>query len=268
MSDSELVKSETTAEMVGFTKGGVQLRNLDEAWRYASLIAKGGDMCPSSFRGKPEAVLAAIQRGAELGLNPMQALTSITVIKGTPTLSGETLLALMNQPGVMKKGKRTKVGWRETGIKELEGFVWSWRDGDDEPLETVFTQAEAVQMKLWGRTGRDGGSTPWVTMPGVMLQWRAVAKHSRRYYSDVSKGLYMTSEMQEVHYPHTDAAPERDVTPPSVAITGASDPLLHGDLVDPPASAAEPVAFSAGDEPADVEPEVDPETGEVIPDFI
>jgi hypothetical protein len=262
MSEKELVKSDKTAEMVEFGKGGVQIRNLDEAWKYASLIAKSGDMCPSSFRGKPEAVLAAIQRGAELGLNPMQALTSITVIKGTPTLSGETLLALMNQPGVMKKGKRTRVGWRDTADGKMEGFVWSWREGDDGPLETTFTQDEAIAMRLWGKKGREGGDTPWITMPGVMLQWRTVAKHSRRYYSDVSKGLYMTSEMQDVHHQDHGPAQERDVTPSAALVTGLKDPLLHVPTKEP----AEPEATSAAGEPVDLE--VDPETGEVIPDHI
>lgn len=263
----EIVKSEATVDMVEFTGKGVALTNLEEAWRYASLISRSGDMCPKSFRGKPEAVLAAIQRGAELGLNPMQSLTSITVIHGTPTLSGETLLALMNQPGVMKKGKRSKVGWRGEG-DATEGFCWTWREGDDEPFESVFTVAEAKQAKLWMRKGREGGDTPWITMPGVMLQWRSVAKHSRKYFGDVTKGLYMTAEMRDVQYgpgSSSKAAPERDITPDTSVVTGATDPLLHAPTDDSPASEDAPP-----DTPEDTQPaeEVDVDTGEVIPDDV
>lgn len=266
MAGSEVVKSDATVDMVKFQSGrGVSLTNLEEAWRFSALLAKSGDMCPASFRGKPEAVLAAIQRGAELGLNPMQSLTSITVIKGTPTLSGETLLALMNQPGVMKKGKRTKVGWRGEGDK-MEGFIWSWREGDDEPLETTFTVDEAKGMGLWQRKGRDGQDTPWITMPGIMLQWRTVAKHSRRYYSDVTKGLYMTQEMRDVHYGGHESPPERDVTPSASSVTGATDPLLHPGTDEP----AEPrEVFVAGSEAERAaEPERDPDSGEIIPDGV
>jgi hypothetical protein len=120
-------------------------------------------------------------------------------------------------------------------------------------------------------------------MPGIMLQWRSVAKHSRRYYGDVTKGLYMTAEMVDVHGGDPKMPHVRDITPDARVTTGKTDPLLHHGKSDPPASDDDPEepaapASEGGDtpqesdsthqRPQDTDLEFDVETGEVIPDDV
>ena len=54
---------------------------LNTAHKLASQI-NGTDFVPKAFRGKPEAVMAALLTGRELGLGPMTALQRIHVIEG------------------------------------------------------------------------------------------------------------------------------------------------------------------------------------------
>ena len=67
-------------------------------WKTAQKIANT-PFVPSAFRGKPEAVFAAILYGAELGIGPMQSLNCIHVIEGKPSMAPELMRALVAKAG-------------------------------------------------------------------------------------------------------------------------------------------------------------------------
>src|SRR4051794_40246617 len=73
---------------------GVRLDTLDQAWRFATVVAET-DFAPKAYRGKPADILAAIQHGQELGLTPMQSLSSLNVVNGMVSLWGDGLLAVI-----------------------------------------------------------------------------------------------------------------------------------------------------------------------------
>src|SRR5262245_9970035 len=79
---------------VGSVPMGVMPSSLDDGWRLAQLLSKS-NLVPEDFRGKPENVLVALQLGAEVGFPPMQALQSIAVINGRPSIWGDGFLALI-----------------------------------------------------------------------------------------------------------------------------------------------------------------------------
>ena len=82
-----------TTEISTQRAGGLALQSFDDAFRFAKMVANS-DFAPKEFRGKPEACLLAIQKGAEVGLTPLEALQSIAVINGRPTIWGDAALAL------------------------------------------------------------------------------------------------------------------------------------------------------------------------------
>jgi hypothetical protein len=68
----ETPKSVTTAApkpLINYGAQGVKLASLEDAFRFANAIVASG-FAPRGME-KPEAVLVAIQLGAELGLTPM-----------------------------------------------------------------------------------------------------------------------------------------------------------------------------------------------------
>src|ERR1700687_134866 len=54
-------------------------KSLEELMKYAEMIASSM-FCPVNMRGKPGDVIIAMQYGAEIGLNPLQALQNIAII--------------------------------------------------------------------------------------------------------------------------------------------------------------------------------------------
>lgn len=79
-------------------------QTFEETWRIANAVLRGG-LAPKSLVGKltgddaTSAVAVAIMSGAELGLKPMVALRSFTVIEGKPALYGDGLINVVRQSG-------------------------------------------------------------------------------------------------------------------------------------------------------------------------
>ena len=79
---------------------GLVLHNLEDMKTVAQLILQSG-LAPDSF-DTAEKIFVGLQTGAEVGLKPMQALNSIVVIKGKPTLWGDAALALVKRSGLLE----------------------------------------------------------------------------------------------------------------------------------------------------------------------
>ena len=81
------------AKVVPDSTQAFEPRNIDQALHLAQLLV-ASRLLPRSV-GTPEAAFAIIATGRELGLTAMQALRSIHVIEGKPTLSADLQLALV-----------------------------------------------------------------------------------------------------------------------------------------------------------------------------
>lgn len=232
-----------TMEATPWGSQGVDIQNYAQAKIWAEDIVKSG-LAPRGM-DRPEKVLVAIQTGTELGLSPMRALQSVIVVNGSATLRSTTIT------GLIQAGGHRVIAGCEVRDGVLTGFCRSQRKGSREWDETTFTQEDAQKARLWGKAG------PWTEYPKRMLQHRAVGFHGRDYWGDVCHGLMSTDEAMDMQ---PQPLQERDVTPSASTVTGASDPLLDARTDDPP----EP----EGGTPIDVEviePEIDPETGEIVP---
>lgn len=184
----ELAVTKTAAikAPINFGEQGVQLASLEDAFRFANAVAASG-FAPRGME-KPEAILVAIQLGAELGLTPMSALQNIAVINGRPAIYGDAALALVRSSGLLEVFREEEVG--EPG-KDTQGVkVSAKRKGFDEATET-FTVADAKLSKLWGKVG------PWSDYPKRMLKFRARGFILRDLFGDVLKGLRTMEEVRD-----------------------------------------------------------------------
>lgn len=213
---------------VAMGERGVAPKNIDEAWKVCSWIQKSG-LAPRGL-DTPEKIFVAVQTGAEAGLTPMASLRSVVVINGTPSWKGEAALALIRNSGTCRVAPR--VFCRGEGDNR-EGVFSVHRDGG-EPVEVTFSVADAKKANLWGKQG------PWTEHADMMLQWRAVGRGSKLYFSDVLIGMAVAQEVRD--YP-AEAHPQRGDAPPE------PDPLLVASTFSTPDDAVE----------------IDPDTGEVIP---
>lgn len=156
-------------------------KDLDEAMRFADMLASSA-LVPKDYVGKPGNCLVAIQWGMELGLQPMQAMQSIAVINGRPSLWGDAMLGLVKS--------HPEFEWIK---EECDGNVATCtikRRGEPEVSQT-FTMEDAKRAGLTGKQG------PWTQHPKRMLQMRARGFALRDSFPDALRGLISHEEARD-----------------------------------------------------------------------
>lgn len=167
-----------------------ELAPIEQYEKVAAAIAKSS-FIPNEYRGKPGDILAAILAGYELGIGPMQALQSYSVIQGKPTLKAEVQVALVR-----------KAGHSLTIVEETPTSVTVKGQRADNSDEMTFTYTKTMADQA-GLTGKPN----WKQYPEAMLWARAVTIVIRRLFADVLAGFsYTPDDMGDEHY-----VPENEV---------------------------------------------------------
>lgn len=127
----------------------------------------------------PEKAIAIIMTGRELGIQPMQAFSTINVIQGKPTVSPQLMLALINRSGQLEDMQL------ET---DEQGAVCTLKRKGRTAYTARFGPTEAAAMGLASKVN-------YKQQAPTMYQWRAVAMAARAVFPDVVLGLYTPEEM-------------------------------------------------------------------------
>lgn len=178
-------------------------QNIEQAFRLAQALAQAGDMVPKQFQGKPNEIMAAILRGMEVGLAPMQSLSWIAVINGRASIWGDALPALVQRAG-------HHVDVEIEGEGDTLKAVATLTRADGKKVVRSFSMADAKRAGLLGKAG------PWAQYPQRMIAHRARSWAIRDGAADALMGLQVAEET-------SDYGPEaaRDITPAAPRRGGA-----------------------------------------------
>jgi hypothetical protein len=168
-------------ELVLFEK-----ENLDKLYKACDTLSKS-KMVPVTLQGKPADIFAILVMGTELGIKPMQALNSINVIQGKPTVSPQLMIAMIKGkiPGAV-----IKMEYEGADIKCITARS---KQEYDDGFKYVATWNMARAQKM-GLIGKDNYSK----QPETMLRWRAVAESCRQTFPDILMGLYAEDEFKNL----------------------------------------------------------------------
>lgn len=172
------MSTEVTAQKQNFS---LAPKDLNEAMRFADMLA-GSSIVPKDYIGKPGNCLVAIQWGMELGLQPMQAMQSIAVINGRPSLWGDAMLALVKAHPAFE--------WIKEECDGSVAICTIKRRGEPEVSQT-FTIDDAKRAGLTGKQG------PWTQYPKRMLQMRARGFALRDAFPDALRGVVSAEEARD-----------------------------------------------------------------------
>lgn len=164
----------------------VALETMDDALRYAKVIAASGLLPASFLRSDADptaAAFVAIQLGAEVGLSPMASVQNIAVINGKPGLYGPAMLAVVEASGKLENFEE----WIEGEGDKMVAHCRVKRFGRPERL-TSFSWDDAKKAQLTGKRG------PWTEYPKRMMQARARSFALRDVFPDVLAGLSQSVE--------------------------------------------------------------------------
>jgi hypothetical protein len=175
---------------------GLALQTMADAMKFGEMVANS-DFAPKDFRGKPASCVLAIQAGAEIGLSPMQALQSIAVVNGRPSIFGDAALAVVKASHVCEYVTESVEGDGE----QMVATCTAKRRGYPQPTVVTFTVADAKKAGLWGKSG------PWTQYPRRMLQMRARGFALRDAFPDALRGMVTAEEAQDYPTPVVAAEP-------------------------------------------------------------
>lgn len=166
-------------------------KDITEAIALAKIMSES-TLVPKEFQKNIANCTLAIGLGGELGLSAFQAVQSIMVVNGRPTLWGDAMPGLIRASGKMEYLDETYDEKTKTCVCRVK------RVGEPEIIRT-FSEADATAA---GLTKKDG---PWQTYRKRMLQMRARSWALRDGFADILKGLQMYEEV--VDYVETTAIP-------------------------------------------------------------
>lgn len=135
------------------------------------------EFVPDAFRNKPESVAAAMLKGAELGIDPLDALQNLFVVKGKVGFSAEFMRRRIIEAGheiVLKESTDTRC------------VIRGRRKDSDEWQQVTFTAENAKQA------GIDIKS-----YPADKLVARASSRLFRRVFPDVMSGTAIIEDVIE-----------------------------------------------------------------------
>lgn len=154
---------------------------LPKAHELSSAISQT-EFVPKALRNRPEAVMAAMLTGHEVGIGPMQALSKIHVIEGRPAMSSELMRALVLSHG------------HDLWIEEKSSVkvtVCGQRRGSEHITRITWTMDDAKRANL-------NGKQVWRSYPRAMLMARATAELVRDVFPDVLGGIsYSVEEVED-----------------------------------------------------------------------
>jgi hypothetical protein len=181
----EILESDQGAALAAPATGsGIDLADAPLTWQ-ALVRISDTEFVPSGLRGKPDAVLAAVFTGREIGLDPIASLRLIDVIDGRPSLSAELTVALVRAAGHrVSLVEETPVACTVEGVRG--GQV-------DDRMTVTYSLEDAQRAGLVTRDdhgvprarSRNGKALPWETYTADLLWARAVSRLARRLFPDV-----------------------------------------------------------------------------------
>lgn len=173
-------------------------QTFEQALTFSNYLADS-DLVPKDFKGKPANCLIAMQWGAEIGLQPLQALQNLAVINGRPALWGDAVIAIVRGSPLCEYVQESDDGKMATCKVK--------RRGEPEQVRT-FSMDDAKAAGLMGKQG------PWTQYPKRMRQMRARAFALRDVFPDVLRGLPVAEELMDTPT-EKHMGPAQEVTPPA-----------------------------------------------------
>lgn len=139
--------------------------------------------------------IAIIEYGRELGVPPVAALQSMSVIKGKLTMESKMMLALAN--------KNAGVTWKILETTSKVCRILFKREGFSDH-EAEFTMKEAEEA---GLASKDN----YKNYPKDMLMWRCSSRGIKAIAPDAILGLYSREEMEDLTYIESGKGEEKSV---------------------------------------------------------
>ena len=218
----QIIQARQAAEFA-MTPVGQTVKQFEVMQRMAKMYTES-TIIPDAYKGNIGNCVIALDMATRMGANPLMVMQNLYVVNGNPSWSSKFLIATINMSGkysALRYRKRNlgKVGkikyndleWKTdasgrsrktTVVKEFDGtdvdniecVAYATELSSGEVLESdPVTIETAVREGWYTKSG-----SKWVTMPNLMLTYRAAAFWQRMYCPEISMGFITKEEADDI----------------------------------------------------------------------
>lgn len=191
---NEITTTETDVQIARESAAFEMLQRQAKMFSSATLV-------PKEFQGNIANCAIGLNIAKRLGADPFMVLQNIDIIHGRPSFRATFLIAMVNAAGRFEPLQFKMDGTEGKPDRSCIAYTKSKPDGT--LLEGPKITLEMAKAEGWSTKN----GSKWLTMPELMLRYRAAAFFARLYAPDITLGMMTAEEVSDTV--------ERDVTPPS-----------------------------------------------------
>ena len=187
---NEVAAVEKSRNMVASLESGIY--SSSDTFQLALQMAKGlsqSTLVPQTFQNNPANCLIALEQSNRLGISPMAVMQNLYIVQGKPSFSSSFIIGLINASG--KYDKELQFDEEEKDGKPYAYTCWTELDG--RKVTGIKITMDMADKEGW--TKKNGSK--WITMPQVMLRYRAASFFARMNCPELSIGLYSKEELDD-----------------------------------------------------------------------
>lgn len=234
VTELQIIQAKQAADFA-MTPVGQTVKQFEVMQRMAKMYTES-TIIPEAYKGNIGNCIIALDMATRMGANPLMVMQNLYVVNGNPSWSSKFLIATINMSGKYsslryRKRNLGKVGkvkyndieWKTdpTGksrktivVKEFDGteidniecVAYATELSTGEILESdPITIDTAIKEGWYTKSG-----SKWVTMPSLMLTYRAAAFWQRMYCPEISMGFITKEEADDIQDAEYVEIPSKD----------------------------------------------------------
>lgn len=185
--ETAIVPAEVQAPTVTVFNPSIGAAGFDLAQRMSKALASS-DLVPESFRNNVANCLIALEIANRLNMAPLLVMQNLHIIYGRPSWSSQFIIAAINS------SRRFTTLKFEFSSDRSKCTAYATERASGEVCRGATVSLEMAAAEGW--TTKKGSK--WLTMPELMLQYRAAAFFGRVYCPEILNGLYSEQEVTDI----------------------------------------------------------------------
>jgi len=194
-------------------------QSFEVALRMAGALSKS-TVVPKDYQGNEGNCLIAIEMASRINTSPMMVMQNLYIVNGRPAWSSQWIIAMITSSRRYKNELQFEFGEaKEDG--GLSCYAWA------EDMQGHKVTGPKITMKMADAEGwtKKNGSK-WLTMPRVMIQYRAASFFGRMNCPDMIMGIYSAEEAADMEPIQAEATVIDPVTGEETTVTTEDDPVV------------------------------------------
>lgn len=190
----EEVKQEVVVKenrnMVASLENGIY--SSSDTFQLAFQMAKGlsqSTLVPQQFQNNPANCLIALEQSNRLNISPMAVMQNLYIVQGKPSFSSSFIIGLINASG--KYDMELQFDEEEKDGKPYACTCWTEKAG--RKVTGIKITMDMAEKEGWSKKN----GSKWLTIPQVMLRYRAASFFARMNCPELSIGLYSKEELDD-----------------------------------------------------------------------